>query len=387
MQFVRRSLQISMCTASLSLLVNAPARAAVWGVKPRAVLNLRHDSNVQMASSNEFSGESLVALAGASVLRYSDSLRWSLDPQVTLIRYTQTKEFDRDEVQVSSGLNKYFERGSIGAAASYIRDTTLTSELGSTGLTLTNLPHERISVSLSPEYSTGEKSSLSGSAGWSTDRYPGAANDSALVDYDYVSSSMRYSYQYSQRSSVALAASYGRSVVPSYQQSTDQWAANLIWQSAITEQWNMMLGVGPMRVESEFIKDDGIQYTAQLTHRAVVDNLDLSLSHDVAPNGRGVVSKRIRAGANYSRRLTDRWSTQLGVQWIDSRDIVSSIGFQLDGVRYLDANAMLGWQITPTISATLNAGWTTQERTLVAARAHGYRAFIGLSWHGLERGH
>ena len=384
-RFVRRLATI-MCAISLTVLGNSAARAAAWGWMPRAEFDAGYNSNVQLSPTDEKASASGTATLGAHVTRYSDAFNWSLDGYASAVRYVRFAEFNYNDVTVNTQADKSFETSQYSLSGVYVRDTTLVSELGSTGLTQVNRPHEHIAFTLSPAASISERWNLSGDISWSNDRYLEASND-GLVDYDYASADIQSGSRITERSTLAVALSYGRIMVPSLRSNTNQFAANLVWQSVLSEAWSARMAVGPLRVESKYLRDNGLGYSGSITRKSPTGSLEFAASRQATPNGRGLLTKRDTLSLSLRQEFSERLAVTVAVQRIETRDFISTIGFQLNGLRYVDASASLSWRITPTLTGSATVGGSTQTFDANDLRAHGYRASVGLTWQGLELGH
>jgi hypothetical protein len=356
----------------------------VWGIAPRATLSAQADHNLPLTNNdnedvNQFGASALV---GLQAVRYDDSSNWVLSPQFFLVRYPELRRLNRDESQVTSVFTQYFERGEWPISATYLRDTTITSERGASGITENNLPHERISIATSPSWQLTPLWTASGAASWSADSYSDA-RATGLVDYDYGALNTQLQYSLGEHSSAGLSAAYGRLWVPAFRSTKDQQSINITFTGAFSELWSWSVAGGPLRVVTEQLTDTGIGYSARLQRQAEITSVSIAAARDIAPDGRGVLSTRERITAGFSYRL----SSDTNWQWSRNRDAVPALELRLDTVRYLSVDGAMRWQATPTVSVALAAGWRRQTVVRVVGddTADAYSASLSLTWQGLER--
>ena len=375
-----------MCAVLAMAVTGKPSQAAVWGVSPRASVAVRYDSNLQLRADDENDSVGGSATAGAHIVRYGDTVDWKFDPQLLLVRYRDDTDLNRTESQIDAAVERRLELSQWTATASYVRDTTLTSELGSSGITQVNLPHEHIVVALSPALQLNERCSAGLQGSWSNDRYLGAGA-SGLVDYDYGVGFLQLACQATQRSDLAVDASYARLTASSVRYETEQLAANLRWDVSLSERWKLSLAGGPLRVRSSIAIDNGIGYSVELSGRAETSRLNLSWSQDTSPNGRGALSKRDRVVLSAGRQFGARLSADLTGQWLHNEDAVQQIGLSIESIRYVYADTTLRWLVSPTVSSFVSIGWSRQAQQTTAIAGHGYHVAVGMAWQALERGH
>lgn len=372
-----------MAMCAMGLITTTPSHAASWSFTPHAALNVGHDDNVRLSADASESSTAVLQL-DSILKRASDRFEFSLAPQLTLARYDREAVLDRNDASVNTSLVRRRERSQWLLSGQYIRDTTLTSELGTTGFVDANATHESMQLAVAPTAQITERWSASLQAATMRHRYESDGESAGLVDYDYNSVLTKSSYSTNEYSALSLDVSWGRLAVPQNRTATEvnNYAANVSWQSAWNERWKLNLAVGPTRVESASFSDNGIGYSANLDRRSEQTTWQLSWSRDVTPNGRGVLSKRERADLSLSTQISERFSTSVSTQWIRSQDFLPSLALRSARVRYFFVSSALTWRVTPTVGISTSIGWTEQT---AATAAEAYRASIGIVWNGLSR--
>jgi hypothetical protein len=373
-----------MTTLSLFPLAGSPARAEVWGVTPRASLTTGYDHNVQLAVNGEQGQGGGAVSLGASVVRHGTTTDWSLDPQFLLVRYPEDPTLNRDDANVTGAVDTRFERGDWTNAVNYSHDTTVTSERGTSGLTESNLPHEHVSLTTMPSMRFAELWTAAVTALWSEDNYADW-RASGLVDYSYATLGGQLTYAITERSTLGMDASLGRFYIPVARVTTDQYGANLRFDTAIDEMWHLSFGGGPLRVVSRDVSEPGIGLSAKLQRQSATRSFAINLSNDTIPDGRGTLSRHAQAMVSYSQNLSSRLATDLSAQWMRTRDALPDFGVEFEPVTLLNVSSALRWQAVPTVSISFLVSWTRQVEG--AGTADAYRAALTMSWQGLEHGY
>jgi hypothetical protein len=373
-----------MTTLTAATLAGMPARGDVWGIAPRASLVSGYDQNVQLAVDGDEGQGGGAVQVGARAVRHGDTTNWSLDPELLVVRYPENRKLNRDQANVIGSFIKYFDRGEWANTVSYGYDTTIISERGASGLTESNLPHERVVLTTKPSRRLSDVWTADATVAWSADDYD-EGESVGLVDYDYTSIGGQLSYSMTERTSLGVGVSYGRLDIPSRSDTTAQYAANVRVDTAINELWQASIGGGPLRVVSGDVSDPGIGLSMNLQRRSETSSFSIDLSNDTIPDGRGTLSRRTVAAASFSRDLSSRLATELSANWVLTRDALPAVGVDLGTVTYWNVTPVLRWRAAPTVSVSFSMTWSRQERENMTGDADAYRAALTLSWAGLER--
>jgi hypothetical protein len=220
-------------------------------------------------------------------------------------------------------------------------------------------------------------------ASWSEDEYS-HGQTVGLVDYNYSSLGAQFGYSWSERTKLGFDASVGRLYIPTSRDITNQYAANLRFDTAIDEMWKFSLGGGPLRVISGDINDPGIGVSTKLQRQSPTSSFSLDVSNDTIPDGRGTLSRHTQVIAAFTHNVSSRLTAEVAAQWTLTRDALPEFGVEFEPITYWGASSALHWQAAPTLSVSLSLSWYQQIQTERAADT--YRAALSLSWQGLERG-
>src|SRR5262249_21404996 len=169
--------------------------------------------------------------------------------------------------QFVDGMLQYTgERSQWNASLNLTRDTTLTSELGSTGIVQGSRRHESASISGGPTFLLSERISAAAQVYLLDSRYPDPGL-SGLVDYRYHALSLTTSIAGSERSTFAVTAQGGELNVPDQDSRTRDANLRLAWTWQLHSLWTLDASVGPAYVESEYGHDNGTLFDVSVQRR------------------------------------------------------------------------------------------------------------------------
>jgi hypothetical protein len=311
---------------------------------------------------------------------------WTLDPRIYLSRYRPLSAYDRNDAYVDTSFLNTTENGSAEANIAWVRDTTLTSEIGTTGIIQANGRHESLTGSVSRSWQPTARWAMSGDASWARHLYMRSEN-SGLVNYRYASGAVQNGYSFSESSQLSLVLQGSQIEVPdgSIPRKTSL-AAQLKLSTALTEQWKLVMSIGPSRIRSRNQSSSGTVFNLSSTHSGELTAWTAAYSRAISPTGLGTLSQQDQLTLNISRPLTERWSVSGSVLKIKTADAITSSGQTYYSSDYTDVNAAVSWRATPQWNVTLSADRVEQRAgSNDPARALGNRASLGFQWNGLTR--
>jgi hypothetical protein len=367
------------CGAGLLAAQSAPA--AQWLLAPTAQLSTAYTDNPRLVDEGGTSTGGAVGELGASVTRRTERLELSFEPKLRSARYEADETLDSDDQYLDVAMSYVTERSQWSAELDLTRDTTLTSELDSTGLVQTNRRHESIVFSGGPSVQLTERVSAGLQVSVLDHHYP-EPEDTGLVDYQYRALALFSETAASERSAVTVTLQGGELDGGGPTQQTRDATLRLGWTYQPYSLWTARVTAGPSYVDSQFGHDIGAVFDAELQRRGERWTVSVGGGRSLAPAGRGVLTQRDRVTLATNRRFTERLSAAMALQWIRNEDLVRDVSLAVD-YRRLDLN--LSWRIAENWSVALALGATTLEREDRRADADGYRAALNLLWSGQGR--
>jgi hypothetical protein len=369
------------CGLCVAVLCGAPTlgAAADWSVQSSAQLLAQLETNPRLLSEGSTDAQAGVAELSLNLLRRTELLDLAINAHGSIRRYTQDVSLDRDDQQITLQLQRRGERFTLAAVAAGARDTTLTSELGTTGFVQENQRHSSLSGSLSPRWQLTERSTGGASIAWQQSRYE-QTQLSPLVNYQYGSVGLNTAHHFSEKGSVSVLADAGRLTSDSYGFNTDNIGLSAQVDYSWSEQWSGAISGGASRVKTDGRNRNGSVYSATLSHQGERMSVDARIARTVAPTGRGLLSRRDEAGINLHAALLENLEGAASFSLMHSRDFVPQFGFSLNNVRYTRAELSLSWRLAQNWSLGFVAGRSEQAQIVSDLVGHGFDARLQLAW-------
>jgi hypothetical protein len=329
------------------------------------------------------SQESIGAHAGLSLTRRTEQLELVSSSRINFQRYRQDTGLDRNDQQLDLSLHWRGEHFSWTGSADAARDTTLTSELGTTGLTQFNGRHASYNFSLGPSWNISERMSMGSNVALQLNRYPGGSP--GLSDYRYGTASVNASYQVTERASLSLVGSAGHFTSDnSFASATDNSSVNLQAQYAWAEIWTISGSAGPSWVKADRGREQGLIFSASVARRLELSSLSLSASRSQSPSGFGNLTDTDEVRLSFTRQISEHLSGSLSSGLVRRRDALPAFGLELPEVRYQQFDASLAWQIAQSWQVVFGANNRSQRLATDSgsALARSYEGMLTLSWNG-----
>jgi hypothetical protein len=362
-----------------------PAHAGAWSIAGQGQIGGSYDDNVRLSTVNKITDWSGVADVSAALSYQDEAFLLRLNPRLLVVQYDAARAFNRTEQYLTLQLQKTTETGSHSLSVSGTQDTTLTSELGLTGLSEVNKKHRVASVTVGSSWSLTERVDVGAQLYASASRYLDA-QQTGLIDYNYGSALISASYDWTTRSRFTLQASAGQLQVPdiaSYDKVN--LSATLGYRVQLAPRWRAELSLGPSQIRTAGQAANGSVYNASLTHEAELTSLNLAVSKDVTPNGFGLLSRREQIRLGLTRTLSERWVTDWSAAVIRNQNVLPAGSVAQQAVTYADLTGSLRWRITPTWGMALSAGYTRQRISSLQPAAERQQAALNVTWNGLAR--
>jgi hypothetical protein len=360
------------------------AHAAEWLVTPTARISTDYTDNPRLLQDDDAASAGAVSEMSASFLRRSERLELSLQPRVRFARYSDDASLDSDDQYVDARLGYVGERSQWSASLNLTRDTTLTSELGSTGFVESNRRHESLALSAGPSLQLTERLNAIAQAYVMESRYPDAEG-TGLVDYQYRAMSLSSGFSYSERSTFVVTVQGGELLVPDQNTRTRNGALRLGWKYEPFSLWTAEFSAGPAYVEAEHGEDSGAVFDASFLRQGERTTVSLTGSRELTPTGRGVLTRRDRVVLGTTHAFTQRLNGSVSVQWIRNQDLLPQAGIALYEVDYGRLELGMGWRFAEQWTLALALSGATQKYQSRADDAENYRASLSVIWKGQPR--
>lgn len=370
---------------SLSVLalagIGAPSQAAEWLITPTASLRSDYTDNPRLQVNGNDNYAGVVSELAAQLNANSDLWKFSATPRLRSLRYSDDGGLDSDDQFLVAALERPSERSSWSLSTSYSRDTTLTSELDTTGFVQTNRRHESLSFTGGSSWMLTERTSLGGNLFWQDHHYRDAAS-AGLIDYSYRAATAFANFMLTEATELRVSGQSGELLIPGSDDPTRDTSVRLTLSYAPAPLWSMSVSAGPSFVSTRERDDEGRLYSLEATRRGERWRWNTTLGRDVTPTGRGVFTRRdkISIGTTYSMRQF--LSTTLTLRGIENEDVFVDFGDAKREVRYGLVEARIDWRCAEQWSLSLLLATATQRYGAETPWADNFRAQLGMVWTG-----
>ncbi|MCC7460950.1 MAG: hypothetical protein IT480_00670 [Gammaproteobacteria bacterium] len=367
-------------TLVLGLAAAPGARAADWSLAPQLALGGEINSNayLEYQDVDQRSGGTLdVALPLSAKTERTD---FALALAGHLRRYDNDPSGNRDDESLLLNIGQTHERSGWKATAGWTRDTTLTSELGTTGITVGNQRHNRYQASIAPQIQLTPRSLFTFGVSGELNRYDDVAG-TGLVDYGYASVHASYARQSSEVTTVGVGVAASGLSAPDRRESE---AVNGVLRFTLMHQFSERLSLeaylGPSFARSRMQERWGASGLMAFRYAGLRTEFSLSAEHAFAPAGLGALTLHEGVTLGMGNRLTEKLSLSTNVGYQRSREALYDPAVPRRKTSYWRAGESLSWQWTETFAVSVSAGVTRQQASTEADTAHQFIGGLRFAW-------
>ena len=296
------------------------ARAADWSGTLDADANLGYVSNPQWIPGSHASDEfGQLALDGKSVAQ-TELGELTITPRLSAVRYWHDTALDIDAGSLDVAYQEKFERGQWSFAGGALTDSTITSELGTTGLTATNRRHYAYNSTLGYQYSLTERLSCLVQGSWQSSHYTDA-QQFGLTSYTDASALVSPSWSFSERLQGSLLLSFDRLNPGTGFVQKDQ-SASLQLAHSLTEQYSWRVSAGLTHVDagSAGVSNSPV-FEVAASRRSERVQWELSAKRAVLPIGLGFLAPETAATFGLSVATTEHSTFRLSLTGLRTDEV------------------------------------------------------------------
>jgi len=367
-----------------SLIAVPPAHAAEWSVVESASTAGGADVNPGLQVKDDGTRTSFAVDANAQVTRSTEATELTLLPVLHLVRYPGVEQLDGERASLDVGYSLTRARWSLGLTTAATRESTLTSELGTTGLTDVHAHRDTISVTAAPQWVQSERLSAGADLTYLRTAYPDAGNTD-LYGSTYSNASLDASYRLSPTTSVALGVSGGRFDSDRPDGSSDSRQVTASFNTTIFEWISFTASGGPSWVAARHSTDRGLAYTLGIVGSLPRSTLTVSTSSVLSPIGYGVLTRSEGWNLSWAWRFTERTELHATYNSARTRDVLSELGLEFSEARYWHAGAGVRQRLSEQWSVSAELGESSQQQLPAREYAHGHVAYLSINWSARPR--
>jgi len=362
---------------ALTSLVAGGASAAEWSLAPLFFANADHQSNRTLRPETPES-QSLGASLDLDLTRLSETAEFSLAPHYYLRRIQPSIEADIDDLRIPASLRLDFERGQMQLGGLYADESTLTTELETTGAISAAASRITRAIDTSFGLSHSDARELQLSASFQDVNYTGGY-EGQLYDYRYGSASLGERFTWSTRTAFTLSG-FASQLRSSQRGNENQEAGvSLGMDFAFTENTFMSATFGVSRRDFDGSHSNGRLGSFSLSHQGETRRWHVSLDHSLVPFGTGVLTERDTAEFALTQQFDTHWLGMLRLGWSRNED-AQPVFNNIDARTYRHADLELRWQLDPAWSVSMVSGYADAQDPGAPERVNGWSLALRTTW-------
>ena len=362
--------------ALAAILAPAAASSAEWAAAPVLWFNADHQTNRTLRPGMPDS-QSLGASIDLTLSRRSERSEFSLEPYYYLRRLTPQVEADLNDLRIPARLTFGFERAQLSMGAQYADESTLTTELDTTGAIYPDAARILRAADVSWRFAHSGSKEFNAGANYSDVDYTGGY-EGQLYDYRYGTFSAGETLSFSPRLSLSFTG-FG-SQLRSEQRHSDSSEAGVEvgMQFAWDEATRVSASLGVSRREFDGERSDGRTGSFLFAHDGETRQWRLSLDQSLVPYGTGVLTERDTGELTLVQHFDSRWLTigRLGIS--RNEDVMTFSG--IDARTYRFADLELRWDVRETWNASIVCGYSDAQDPFVTDRIGGWTLALRTRW-------
>jgi hypothetical protein len=341
------------------LLSAGPAAAASYRFEPAVRVGGGYDDNILFVYDDKVA-DAYMSIKPSLLADFgSQRLGFRLDAAAEIIRFAEEKDLDVENYNVGAGLGyRASQKISLSGKVSYIRDTTLDSELEETGRVTDREQREQYRGDAGVSYQLGELSNIGLDYVYTQTLY---ASDS-LVNRVANRLSLPYSRRFNNnRDTWSISPSYSLAETEN-DVTIDYYNLTMGWGHVFNNTWSMRnyIGYGHTRT-----KEDGEEtpYNAgnadlSLTKKGDIWRFTVGFRSYITLDSQGDLREVDRLYIQFRKRMTEKLFFLLAASTYASRPV--DIFNQIDSW-YYDLRPELGYRLTPRHNFNLFYRYSSEE--------------------------
>ncbi|WP_323696809.1 hypothetical protein [Thiorhodovibrio litoralis] len=313
---------------ALATLLPLSASAQDWYLQPKASLDTFYDDNVRLTTVDAQSSAGAIASAEAEFGRRTEVSEVAIRSEVSNRTYDAVSELNRTDGLLELNSAYQLERNGFGLDALIDYDSTLTSEVATSGFVQVNKRRTSLFAAPSWTYSLTDRASLEFGANYTDVTYEDVG-EIPLYNYRMSGGSIGGTYLWSERTQLFSQLTFDRYEADQVGTSSDTIGLLVGGAYAISERLSLTALVGPRLATSETPSplggtetqdSTGVLVDLSVEKRFNVGKLELSGSQALLPSSNGDLASTTSAGLDLDYPIGARWSLLVGADAYRNRN-------------------------------------------------------------------
>jgi len=354
-----------------------------WDFEPGVRLSAFYDDNVRFSALNPESSSGGIAQAYSLLSRRSEFSDLSFRATVDGRYYVDVSELDTTDGSIEARYAYRADRTELGLLASFVYDTTLTSEEETTGLVQFSSRRKRLEVSPTWEYALSERISVGADVTFVDVSYEDVS-EIVLSDYQFVGFGLNGRYDLSERTGLLGRLIYDQFESDVASGTSDTLGAEVGIAYDLSERTTLTAlgGVRSATTDSGAagIEDDtntGPIFEVGLRRDYESGSIRLQLARSLIPSGRGELLDTTRAVLDLSYPISERWESRLRLSAVRNRNPGGETNF--NDRDFLSISPELRWRLGESTWLDLSYRFRWQDRETLDGDAESNAVFLGFA--------
>ncbi|EGV33735.1 hypothetical protein ThidrDRAFT_0424 [Thiorhodococcus drewsii AZ1] len=294
------------------------AVADQWYVKPLAVLEAYYDDNVRLTSRNERNTSVANVRANVKAGRRTEISDIQLGANLTSSRYFEASDLDKTDGSLNALASYDLGRSTFKLNGAFNYDSTLTSEVSTSGYVQANKRRLRFYVQPTWTYQLTPRGSVEMTLSYEDIRYEDV-DVIPLYDYDYTTAGLTFIYALSERAQAFTRVTFDRYEASDVGLKSDSTGLLFGASYQLSETLSASAYAGVRQTSSEVPTWLGVQksdssgplFQFELNKRFEVGGLDFSVSRSMLPSSNGELLDTTSLALSFTRPLSHKWNFRL----------------------------------------------------------------------------
>jgi hypothetical protein len=299
---------------TLGLAGGRTSPAADWSQTLEAGLNTAYDTNPQLQPGSHVTDESAQLTVDGNSTTQGEISQLNVTPRFSIIRYAHETSLDIETGSIDLAYQSKLERGQWSFTGEALTDSTVTSELGSTGITDINRRHYAYTASLGYQYALSERLGWTMQGSWQDTRYSDAWRF-GLTDYQYGSLQFGPTWNLTDRLVGSLILETDQ-IDPQTGTRQEDYSASLQVKRTMNEKYAWRISGGATWVNSgtgPYSKSTSEVFEVGATRLGEFVQWDVSVRRAVLPIGLGLLARQEQASLTMSASTSEHSTLNLTV--------------------------------------------------------------------------
>lgn len=323
-----------------------------------------------------------LSVDGSSTMS-TDLAQLALTPRFSLSRYDQEKNLNANTGSFELSYQQKLERGQWTLDGQALTDSTITSELGQTGVTDINRHHYLYSTSVAYVFKDTEQLSWQVQGAWQDTRYSDALKY-GLTDFRYITGQFGPTWAFSE-TLIGTLNIEADELTPSIGIKQDVYSVSLQAKHSLTEHYTWRLSAGTTRVDAG-AGGSGRSETFEvgITRLGQRVTWDLDIKRAVLPIGFGLLARQDTAALGVVGSTSEHSALSFSVNAIRSKPVFFYQFLLYSGATYEQLNLEWRYQLSPHWTVSCAYVRARQDTGTIALWGLSNQGRLGVQWQSLR---